>query len=145
MAHAFSPKLAAKLTLPICAVQIGITNYDDKTNVGRDRSHVNYDGINVYGDEVTTNIKGVAAGLLSAGAISQSQFAAFNSILPNYNVSRTGYNEVDLTDNKAKHQDRFFFITSYDVEVIWQSKFGFGNAVYQGANRYYLNNFYATA
>jgi hypothetical protein len=52
------------------------TNYDDKTNVGRDRSHVNYDGINVYGDEVTTNIKGVAAGLLSAGAISQSQFAA---------------------------------------------------------------------
>jgi hypothetical protein len=50
--------------------------YDDKTNVGRDRSHVNYDGINVYGDEVTTNIKGVAAGLLSAGAISQSQFAA---------------------------------------------------------------------
>jgi hypothetical protein len=27
---------------------------------------VNYDGINVYGDEVTTNIKGVAAGLLSA-------------------------------------------------------------------------------
>jgi hypothetical protein len=40
---------------------------------------VNYDGINVYGDEVT-NIKGVAAGLLSAGAISQSQFAAFNSM-----------------------------------------------------------------
>jgi hypothetical protein len=43
-----------------------MANYDDKTNVGRDRSHVNYDGINVYGDEVTTNIKGVAAGLLSA-------------------------------------------------------------------------------
>jgi hypothetical protein len=55
--------LPQKLTLPICAVQYA-TNYDDKTNVGRDRSHVNYDGINVYGDEVTTNIKGVAAGLL---------------------------------------------------------------------------------
>jgi hypothetical protein len=25
---------------------------------------MNYDGVNVYGDEVTTNIKGVAAGLL---------------------------------------------------------------------------------
>jgi hypothetical protein len=118
------------------------TNYDDKTNVGRD-SHVNYDGINVYGDEVTTNIKGVAAGLLSA-AISQSQFAAFNSILPNYNVSRTGYNEVDLTDNKGSNTKiDFLFIKPFanDVEVIWQSKFGFGNAVYQGANRYYLNNF----
>jgi hypothetical protein len=33
-------------------------------------SHVNYDGVNVYGDEVTTNIKGVAAGL-GAGAITQ--------------------------------------------------------------------------
>jgi hypothetical protein len=47
------------------------TNYDDKTVVGRDRNHVNYDGVNVYGDEVTTNIKGVAAGLLGAGAITQ--------------------------------------------------------------------------
>jgi hypothetical protein len=37
LAHAFSPKLAAKLTLPICAVQIGMLQTDDKTNVGRDR------------------------------------------------------------------------------------------------------------
>jgi hypothetical protein len=42
---------------------------------------VNYDGVNVYGDEVTTNIKGVAAGLLGAGAITQAQYAAFNNIL----------------------------------------------------------------
>jgi hypothetical protein len=34
---------------------------------------VNYDGINVYGDEVTTNR---SCCRLSAGAISQSQFAA---------------------------------------------------------------------
>jgi hypothetical protein len=31
------------------------------------------------------------------------QYAAFNNILPNYNVSRTGYNETDLTDNKASN------------------------------------------
>jgi hypothetical protein len=38
------------------------TNYDDKTNVGKETGvMVNYDGINVYGDEVTTNIKGVAS------------------------------------------------------------------------------------
>jgi hypothetical protein len=70
MAHAFSPKLAAKANFTyLRGTDWYATNYDDKTNVGRDRSHVNYDGINVYGDEVTTNIKGVAAGLLSAGAI----------------------------------------------------------------------------
>jgi hypothetical protein len=57
---------------------------------------VNYDGINVYGDEVTTNIKGVAAGLLRR--YQSVAICCFNSIPPNYNVSRTGYNEVDLTD-----------------------------------------------
>jgi hypothetical protein len=38
----------------------------------------------------------------------------FNSIPPNYNVSRTGYNEVDLTDNKASNTKiDFLFITSH--------------------------------
>jgi hypothetical protein len=56
MAHAFSPKLAAKANFTyLRGTDWYATNYDDKTNVGRD--HVNYDGINVYGDEVTTNIK----------------------------------------------------------------------------------------
>jgi hypothetical protein len=66
--------------------------------------------------------------------------------LPNSNVSRTGYNEIDLTDNKASNTKIDFSLHykpfANDVEVIWQSKFGFGNAVYQGANRYYLNNFF---
>jgi hypothetical protein len=52
---------------------------------------------------------------------------------------------VDLTDNKFQIQK----LTSLHVrpfgderlEVIVQSKFGYGNTVYQGANRYYLNNF----
>ena len=69
------------------------------------------------------------------------------NLLPNYNVSRTGYNEVDLTDNKASNTKIDFSVHyrpfgNENLEVIWQSKFGFGNAVYQGANRYYLNNFF---
>jgi hypothetical protein len=84
-----------------------MANYDDKT-VGRDRNHVNYDGVNVYGDEVTTNIKGVAAGLLG-GATLRLNMQQYPS---NYNVSRTGYNETDLTDNKASNTKIDFFITS---------------------------------
>jgi hypothetical protein len=42
---------------------------------------VNYDGVNVYGDEVTTNIKGVAAGLLGAGAITHQYAALIISFL----------------------------------------------------------------
>lgn len=143
MAYAFSPKLAGKVNFTYMrGTDWHATNYDDKTVVGRDRSNVNYDGINVYGDEVTTNIKGVGQSLASLGLIP----AAAVNLLPNYNVSRTGYDEVDLTDNRASNTKIDFSLHyrpfgNENLEVIWQSKFGFGNAVYQGANRYYLNNF----
>ncbi|OXA81829.1 Outer membrane receptor proteins, mostly Fe transport [Flavobacterium aquidurense] len=119
------------------------TNYADKTVAGIDRSNPNYDGINVYGDEVSTNIKGVGQSLASLGLIP----AGAVNLLPNSNVSRTGYNEIDLTDNKASNLKIDFSLHARPfgderLEIIWQSKFGFGNAVYQGANRYYLNNFF---
>ena len=144
MAKAFSPYFAAKANFTYMkATDWYATNYDDKTTFGRDRSHINYDGINVYGDEVSTNIKGVGNSLASLGRIP----AGAVNLLPNTNVSRTGYNEIDLTDNKASNTkiDFSFHLRPFGdekLEVIWQSKFGFGNAVYQGANRYYLNNFF---
>lgn len=144
MAHAFSSKLAAKANFTYMhGTDWYATNYDDKTVVGRDRSHVNYDGINVYGDEVSTNIKGVGQSLAGLGLIPASAV----NLLPNYNVSRTGYNEIALTDNKASNTKIDFSLHyrpfgNENLEVIWQSKFGWGNAVYQGANRYYLNDFF---
>jgi outer membrane cobalamin receptor len=144
MAKAFNPYFAAKANFTYMkATDWYATNYDDKTTLGRDRSHINYDGINVYGDEATTNIKGVGNALVSLGRIP----AGAVNLLPNTNVSRTGYNEVDLTDNKASNTKIDFSLHlrpfgNENLEVIWQSKFGFGNAVYQGANRYYLNDFF---
>jgi outer membrane cobalamin receptor len=128
MAKAFSPYLAAKANFTnMRGTEWHAVNYDDKTVAGRDRSHYGYDGINVYGDEVST--------VISAPT------------LPNEKVSRTGYNEVDLTDNKVSNTKIDFSVHlrpfgDEKLEVIWQSKFGFGNTVYQGANRYYLNNFF---
>jgi outer membrane receptor protein involved in Fe transport len=128
MAHAFSPKLAGKVNFTYMkGTDWYATNYDDKITPGKTRSHYGYDGINVYGDEVAT--------VLSAPT------------LPSDKVSRTGYNEVDLTDNKASNTKIDFSLHyrpfgNENIEVIWQSKFGFGNAVYQGANRYYLNDFF---
>jgi outer membrane receptor protein involved in Fe transport len=150
LAHAFNKYFAAKANFTYMqGTDWYATNYDDRTRQGHGitRSDVNYDGINVYGDEVYTNLNGVADKLLAAGKITSSQYTAFNAILPNYNVSRTGYNEVDLTDNKASNRKMDFSfhlrpMGDETLEIIWQSKFGFGNAVYQGANRYYLNNFY---
>ena len=144
MAKAFNPYFAAKANITFMrGTDWYATNYDDKTVAGRDRSNVNYDGINVYGDEVSTNIKGVGNALASMGLIPASAV----NLLPSSNVSRTGYNEVDLTDNKASNAKIDFSLHfrpfgNEKLEVIWQSKFGFGNAVYQGANRYYLNDFF---
>lgn len=143
-AHAFNKYFAAKANFTYMqATDWYATNYDDKTRTGIDRTNPGYDGINVYGDEASTNIKGVgqkleAMGLIPAGA---------SNLLPSTIVSRTGYNEIDLTDNKAANKKIDFSLHGRPfgderLEIIWQSKFGTGNAVYQGANRYYLNDFF---
>lgn len=143
-AHAFNKYFAAKANFTYMeATDWYATNYEDKTRAGIDRTNPSYDGINVYGDEAATNIKGVgkkleAMGLIPAGA---------SNLLPDSNVSRTGYNEIDLTNNKAGNTKIDFSfhgrpLGDERLEIIWQSKFGMGNAVYQGGNRYYLNNFF---
>lgn len=154
VAKAFTPHIAAKGNFTYMrGTDWYATDYQDLANPGADRSFYNYNGVNVYGDEVSTNLNGVADGLLAAGAITPAQFTVFNNILPNYNVSRTGYNEVDLTDNKVANAKIDFSVHlkpwataskdwAKEIEFIWQSKFGFGNTVYQGANRYYLNDFF---
>ncbi|HRA74586.1 MAG TPA: TonB-dependent receptor plug domain-containing protein, partial [Flavobacterium sp.] len=104
MAHKFNDYFAAKVNMTFMeGTDWYAVNYDDRKRQGQGitRSDVNYDGMNVYGDEVSTNLNAVADGLLAAGRITPAQYTAFDAILPNYNVSRTGYNESDLTDYRA--------------------------------------------
>lgn len=109
--------------------------------IGHTRN-LNYDGLNIYGDEASTNIKGVGQALANMGLIP----AGAVNLLPNTNVSRTGYREQDLSDNKIKNVKADFSLHfkpwANDFEIILQSKIGTGNTIYQGANRYYLKNFY---
>ena len=81
----------------------------------------NYDGLNLYGDEVTTSIPNVGQ------------------------VSRTGYREQDLTDNKVKNVKADFSMHfrpwANETEIILQYKIGLGSTIYQGANRYALKDF----
>jgi outer membrane receptor protein involved in Fe transport len=126
-AHAFSKHIAGKANMTFMkGTDWFATDYSDKTVAGRDRSSFAYDGLNVYGDEAAVKIG--AAGL------------------PDEKVSRTGFKETELTDNKVTNTkvDLSLHIKPWanDFEIILQSKFGFGNTVYQGASRYYLNNFF---
>lgn len=127
VAKKFSDHFAAKANFTFLkGTDWFATDYRDRTVSGRDRSHYGYDGLNVYGDEVST--------VISAPT------------LPNDKISRTGYNETDLTDNDIKNAkidySLHFKPWANDLEIILQSKYGFGSTVYQGANRYYLNDFF---
>ncbi|MHB1922295.1 MAG: TonB-dependent receptor domain-containing protein [Chitinophagaceae bacterium] len=103
-------------------------------------SDPNYDGVNVYGDETNANIQTVAQGMAAAGAIP----VAALSLVPNQNVSRTGYPEQDLVDYHT-HNLKFngeleYHITS-QVKAIAEGNWGTGTTVYTGSDRYSLKNF----
>jgi outer membrane receptor protein involved in Fe transport len=129
MAHVFSNKFAAKATLSYLegtewfATDYRNTNLEGVTTGDRNTDN-NYDGLNVYGDEVTTTLPfGIG------------------------DVSRTGYDERDLMSYEAKSM-KFGASLNYRplgddrLEIIWNSKFGNGNTIYQGTNRYNIKNFF---
>ena len=132
MAHKFSNKFAAKVNFAyLKGTDWAATSEVDKTVVGGTRtSNVNYDGINVYGDEVATNIRAASGGL---------------GIIPDVVVSRTGYNERDLTDYNAESVKAdwglYFRPWENDFEISYQGKVGTGTTIYQGTNRYSIANF----
>ena len=99
-AHAFDPHFAAKANFTFMkgTEWIAADKTDQATNFTGSAVNPNYDGLNVYGDEVSTNIKGVGRSLANLGLIPQSAV----NLLPNYNVARTGYDEKDLNDNLVK-------------------------------------------
>lgn len=141
VAKAFSPHFAAKANFSYFqGTDWYATNYDDLFVAGRNRSDPSYNGINVYGDEAFLNLK-------NRNAFGSSAY----NILPNIDITRTGYNETDLTESAVKNAKIDFSLhfkpwanteNLKDVEFIWQSKFGFGNSIYQGASRYNLNDFF---
>ncbi len=105
-----------------------------------------HDALNIYGDEVAlsaldTDLNGVAQSLEAQGLIP----AGASNLVPAVNVSRTGYREQDLTDydgdSGKADLSLHFRPKADDLEIIWNSKFGFGRTIYQGANRYQLDNF----
>ncbi len=123
-AHAFTSKFAGKVNFNYLRATEWIAN-DTRSMTGGTIGHENnpnYDGLNLYGDEVTTFIPNVGQ------------------------VSRTGYREQDLGDNKIESVKADFSLHykpwENDFEIIGQYKLGFGNTIYQGANRYALKNFF---
>jgi outer membrane receptor protein involved in Fe transport len=103
----------------------------------------NYDGINVYGDETTIDIRQVFNAI---GQQAPFLVPYMNSLSANgpINVSRTGYQERDLVDPNTvnfKLGGAFHYKITDDLEAIAMGYIGSGNSVYTGSDRYSFKNF----
>ena len=143
VAHKFSEKFAAKANFSyLKGTDWYAVSEVDVLSPGKTRQDPNYDGLNIYGDEVSTNIRGVGQTLANMGAIPEAAV----QLLPNADVSRTGYSEQYLANYDAKSL-KFDAALHYrpfadDFEIIYLGKFGQGTTIYQGSNRYSLNDFF---
>lgn len=143
MAYKFNNKFAAKVNFSYLeGTDWFATNLDDKDMQGGTReSNINYDGVNVYGDNVSANIRDVALQLEAIGLAP----AGSSALIPSVDVSRTGYEERELTDYDAESVKAdwglYFRPWEDDFEIQYVGKVGTGSTVYQGAQRYRIDNF----
>lgn len=133
-AHAFSDKVAVKANLSVLNGEDWHANSRmDLNNPGADRSNPAYDGLNVYGDEVSTTLDFDAAAGFPSGTVGSAT------------ISRTGYDEADLANYNAESVKADFAVHirpfANDLEVILNSRIGRGTTIYQGANRYAVAGF----
>jgi len=134
MAYKFSDKFAAKINFGYLNGTDWAANSDvDSDRLGGTRANnLNYNGINVYGDEVSANINDLAGG---------------TGIVPDVFVSRTGYEERYLTEYKAqsiKADWGLYYrpIEDSNFEIQYIGKVGTGTTIYQGTNRYNIDGFF---
>lgn len=107
-------------------------------------SDPNYDGINVYGDETTAEIRSAVLNALALQAPWLKNFIdTLNGGRP-INVSRTGYTEKEVTNpntvNFKLAGSLHYKVTPY-TEASFAAYWGTGNTVYTGSERYSLKEF----
>ena len=104
----------------------------------------NYDGINVYGDETTTDIRSAVLNSIAASAPFLKNFIdTLNGGAP-INVSRTGYTEKEVVNPNTinfKLGGSLHYKLSNYTEAILAAYWGTGNTVYTGSERYSLKDF----
>ena len=141
-----------------------------KLTPGTRMTDPNYDGVNVYGDETTFNMQYIANAVIKSGTDqfkqgyynatgtypSQAQINGFlstnpktapfyvgmnNGLIPNQNVSRTGYHEKDIIDPQTKNiklNAALHYKLSDKIEAQLMGYWATGNTVYTDDNRYAL-------
>lgn len=134
-AYKFSNKFAAKVNFGYLKGTDWAANseVDKNSNGGTRATDLNYNGVNVYGDVVSANIRAQAP-------------TQYKPLLPDVFVSRTGYDESDLTDYNAESVKAdwglYYRPFENDFEISYVGKVGTGSTIYQGSNRYHIDGFF---
>ncbi len=118
--------------------RIGATG---KVVPGTRQTDPNYDGINVYGDETSVDIRPFLQGAIAAnpGLTPILQPFLANPQL----VSRSGYNEKDVIDPKTKNiklSGAVHYKINNNLEAMFAGYWATGNTVFTGNHRYSLKD-----
>ena len=101
----------------------------------------NYDGINVYGDETSINLK---SQVLSQIALQAPFLAGYINTLPdNLLVSRTGYTEKEVANPNTvnfKVSGAIHYKITKGIEASLSGHYGTGSTIYTGSQRYSLKD-----
>ncbi|HEU0112872.1 MAG TPA: TonB-dependent receptor, partial [Flavisolibacter sp.] len=99
----------------------------------------NYDGVNVYGDETTIDLR---TRVLNNIAVAVPFLAGYINTLPgSIPVSRTGYTEEEVTNPNTinyKLSGALHYKLTSNIEAVFAGNWGTGNTVYTGSQRYSL-------
>jgi len=111
---------------------------------GDRKTDPNYDGVNVYGDETSVDIRAFF-GNIAANLPGAANFINANGLLSTpQNVSRTGYTEREIlnpnTINLKLGASAHYKITE-NTEAVFAAYWGTGNTIYTGSDRYSLKDF----
>jgi outer membrane receptor protein involved in Fe transport len=151
MAYKFSEKFAAKVNFSYLQGTDWAANdtrgKNDRNFIDASSTRENdpaYDGVNTYGELAAIPLRTIAENPLFS---SQLPDPGLINLLPlDQVVSRTGYSEADLTDYDAKSIKAdwglYFRPWENDFEIQYVGKIGSGSTIYQGSNRYSINNFF---
>jgi hypothetical protein len=142
----FAFKIAGELVQAKDWVANDYRNYDRLASTGfvKDgtrETDPNYDGINVYGDETTADIK---SNVLNPLAQAAPFYAPYINAMPaSIPVSRTGYDEKDIVDPNTidfKLSGAVSYKLTANTSLNAEGYWGTGNTVYTGSDRYSLLN-----
>ncbi len=160
-AKVFKDRIAIKLVGSyLAATDWQATDFRDRSDLDdlslNHQTNPGYDGVNVYGDEslVSLNLEEVADRVI--GGIAEAQgiepgtpeyenlYNRAIPFFPDQNVTRTGWDEGDLSDDLTENirlGGSFHYLITEKLKVIAQANYAQGTSVYTAQNRFAAREF----